>query len=149
MHRQSPAETVSCRTCSDMPAPLGSTCHVHAAFSTKSLRKLHVIHPFLILPNLAALWKRYVILKVYLSHLKQVKTLILKGCRNSTATCPLFLLSAHNLYARGLTPAGRSLEVLTAVTCPPRRPSTPRIHSHDSKNLHRASAKAVLAPLLP
>lgn len=79
---------------------------------------------------------------------KQVKTLILKGCRNSSAICPPFLLSAHNLDARGLAPAGRLLEVLTAVTSPPRRARMPLIHRHDSKNLHWVSANAIIAPFL-
>lgn len=83
-----------------------------------------------------------------LPHVKQIKTLILKGCGNSRAICPPFLLPAHNLDARGLAPAGRLLEVLTAVTSPPRRTRMPLVHRHDSKNLHWASAHAILTPFL-
>lgn len=112
--------------------PLAAARYSPALDVTKPSRSLEkVCDPYIALPGV-----------------KQVKTLLLKGCRNSSAICPPFLLPAHNLDARGLTPAGRLLEVLTAVTCPPRRTRMSLIHRHDSKNLHRASAKAILAPFL-
>lgn len=80
---------------------------------------------------------------IALPRVKQVKTLILKGCRNSSAICPPFCLPARNLDAIGITPAGRLLEVLTAVTSP----------SQESENAPKSTGKTARThsgdPLMP